>query len=230
MSQYTPAYQLMHSGGRVTSASTIVPLLMQNFSPSTVLDVGCGTGEWLAEFIRHGVQVTGIDGPWVDMERLAIPSERFITLDLGEAPVPAAESVDLTLCLEVAEHLSSERADRLVGELTASAPVVVFSAAIPEQGGVGHINERPQSYWVERFAGHGYHADDMVRRAVWDNRDVNWWYPQNVLVYSRDGASQWLPWDVVHPRCFEFALGQERRGTTALRSLGRALARRLAGR
>jgi SAM-dependent methyltransferase len=230
MSHYTPTYQLLHSAGRATSASTIVPLLMQRYAPSTVLDVGCGTGEWLAEFVRHGAEVTGIDGPWIDPKRLAIPSDRFVTVDLGEAPIPGARSFDLTVCLEVAEHLNSERADRLVGELTASAPVVVFSAAIPAQGGVGHVNERPQSYWVQQFARHGYHPDDMVRRAVWDNPDVDWWYPQNALVYSRDGGGHCLPWDVVHPRCFEFALGQERRGSTALRSVGRALARRLAGR
>jgi SAM-dependent methyltransferase len=230
MSDYTSAYQRAHSSGRVTSASAIVPLLLQRFSPSTVLDVGCGTGEWLAEFIRHGVEVTGIDGPWVDRDDLAIPADRFVSVDLGRGSLPAGQSVDLTICLEVAEHLSSDRADRLVGELTGSAPVVVFGAAIPHQGGVGHVNERPQSHWVERFGGHGYHADDMVRRAVWDDHDVDWWYPQNVLVYIRDGATQWLPWDVVHPRCFEFALGQERRGSTALRSVARAVARRVAGR
>jgi SAM-dependent methyltransferase len=230
MSDYTPAYQATHRRGRVTSAAVIVPLLIERFSPSTVLDVGCGTGEWLAEFMRHGAEVTGLDGPWLDRGALAIPADRFTPVDLGQLPLPARLSVDLTLCLEVAEHLGPERADRLVGELTATAPIVVFSAAIPHQGGIGHVNERPQSHWVEQFGRRGYHPDDMIRRAVWDDRDVEWWYPQNVLVYRRDGASRSLPWDVVHPRCLEFALGQERRGSAALRSVARAVSRRVAGR
>ncbi|WP_306343104.1 methyltransferase domain-containing protein, partial [Escherichia coli] len=41
----------------------IVPIIMNYFSPSSVIDIGCGTGNFLAEFKKFGVKdVLGVDG------------------------------------------------------------------------------------------------------------------------------------------------------------------------
>jgi len=36
---------------------------------------------------------------------------------------------------------------------------VLFSAAIPNQGGTGHINEQWQEYWAEKFYANGFGAE-----------------------------------------------------------------------
>ena len=70
-------------------------------------------------------------------------------------PLRIGRRFDLVNCLEVAEHLDASRADSFVDDLCALGDVVVFSAAIPGQGGTHHVNEQFQSYWQERFRRNG---------------------------------------------------------------------------
>jgi hypothetical protein len=94
---------------------------------------------------------------------------------------------DLAISLEVAEHLPEEAADAFVESLTRLASVVLFSAAAPYQGGEHHVNERWPVYWAERFATHGYLSVDCIRRRIWANPAVEWWYAQNAFLYVERG-------------------------------------------
>ncbi|NJK89370.1 MAG: class I SAM-dependent methyltransferase [Myxococcales bacterium] len=175
-----------------------------------VVDVGCGDGAWLAECSRLGAtQILGVDGAWVPQDILQIPSASFRCRDL-ERPLDLARTFDLAISLEVLEHLPPHAARPFIGELVKLAPMVLFSAAIPGQGGTGHQNEQWQSHWASIFASYGYQAIDAIRPAIWTDEDVPVWYRQNILVYARPPlpnfatslASPML--DVVHPELFEF--------------------------
>jgi SAM-dependent methyltransferase len=160
-----------------------VPLVLELLSPRSVVDVGCGLGAWLVAAIEQGItDVQGIDGPHVDVARLLIPRERFIAADL-ERPVELGRRYDLVISLEVAEHVSASAADTFVASLVKLGPAVLFSAAIPDQGGERHVNEQWPHYWVEKFAVHGYAALDCIRDRIWDHPDVEPWYAQNVFLY-----------------------------------------------
>jgi hypothetical protein len=87
--------------------------------------------------------------------------------------------------LEVAEHLPAECAGALVDSLCRLAPVVAFSAAIPFQGGVHHVNERWPEYWAALFEARGFVVIDCLRRDLWQDERVEWWYAQNLLLYAR---------------------------------------------
>jgi hypothetical protein len=118
---------------------------------------------------------------------------------------------DLAVCLEVAEHLPPERAASFIAELCHLAPVVLFSAAIPGQGGHHHLNEQPIGYWNHQFNTHGYECSGALRWAVWDNPDVENWYRQNLLVathYPENLPGLFdtplaQPYAVVHPILFD---------------------------
>lgn len=163
-----------------SSAQAIATDLIDLFHPSTVLDVGCGEGQWLTEFHHHGCQVTGIDGPHVQP-----PDGEFVAQDL-EDPMPPGQ-YDLAVTLEVAEHLSPARAPSFVAELCNLAPTVVFSAAIPGQGGAGHLNEQWPGYWADLFAEHDYHGTGALRARYWTNPAIQPWYRQNLLVFGNLG-------------------------------------------
>jgi SAM-dependent methyltransferase len=188
-----------------SSAGRVVPVLQQLYAPTSVLDVGCGLGHWLAAFRSRGVSdVLGLDGSYVPVQRLAIPASAFKVVDLQHPP-ELERRFDLALCLEVGEHLPAESADALVRLLVAASDTVVFSAAVPGQGGQHHINEQWQSYWARIFGQHGYRPLDDVRRALWDDPDVQPYYLQNCLTYvPADVATgrQVDLVDVVHPRLF----------------------------
>jgi hypothetical protein len=110
------------------------------------------------------------------------------------------------MSLEVAEHLPVERASGFVADLVRLAPAVLFSAAIPAQGGIDHVNERWQSWWADHFAIHGYAARDVIRPLIWDDDRVAVWYRQNTILYVRDAEPTNTILDVVHPRTLEKGL------------------------
>jgi SAM-dependent methyltransferase len=173
-----------HRTGSRRSAEIVVPLLVDLLRPRSVVDFGCGTGEWLAAFLSAGVvDILGIDGDYVDRGRLAIPAEKFRAHALAE-PLELGRRFDLALCLEVGEHLPVDAAPQLVSSLVAAAPLVLFGAAIPDQRGEGHVNEQWQEWWAARFAETGLVPVDVLRRALWRDERVEWWYVQNTFLYG----------------------------------------------
>ena len=217
--RYDSAYFRVKAAGERTSAEVIVPLLMSLLEPRSVCDIGCSQGIWLAVFKEHGVErVVGIDGDYVERDELQIDAREFVAADLQRG-VPEVGRFDLAISLEVAEHLLPEAATPLVDGLVALAPAVLFSAAIPGQGGRGHVNEQWPDYWSELFARHGYVPIDCIRDRVWLERSVNVWYRQNTLLFadrslveSREGLreaharSGERPLAVVHPLILQAAL------------------------
>lgn len=165
------------------SAQQVVPIVVELVHPSSVVDVGCGTAAWLAAFRSAGIEkVTGVDGDYVNRSQLEIPQELFVSADLTK-PLKLPARFDLAVCLEVAEHLPPQAAPVLVESLCNLAPVILFSAAIPHQGGNNHINEQWPEYWQALFADHGYRAIDCLRMRFWQNPSVAWHYAQNMMFF-----------------------------------------------
>ena len=182
---YERDYFIARQHGWTASAAAVVPVLLALFAIRSVVEVGCGTGNLLAAFRRLGVaDVLGLDGPNVPRDLLCIPPETVRTWALDQlAPLP--RQFDLACSLEVAEHLPQAAAEDFVRLLATAAPVVLFGAAIPGQGGPGHVNEQRQSWWADLFAQHGYVPVDCIRPAVWAVPGMEWYYAQNILVYCR---------------------------------------------
>jgi hypothetical protein len=180
-------YQALREGAR-RSAQATVPLVMQWVAPRKVIDVGCGEGTWLSVFRDQGVtDICGVDGDYVDRNRLQIPVNCFLPRDLAQ-PLQLTRRFDLAISLEVAEHLPAECAETFVASLANLAPIVLFSAAAPYQGGAQHVNEQWPAYWAERFAVHDYLPVDCLRRSLWSRDDVEWWYAQNLFFYVARAA------------------------------------------
>ena len=208
MQQYDPGFYAFIRDGSRRSAEIIAPLIMRILHPKSVLDVGCGQGIWLNEFVQNGVDdILGVDGDYVSKDELAIRPEQFSALNL-EQGLDLGRRFDLVMSLEVAEHLGADAADRFVASLVRHSSCVLFSAAIPEQGGTSHVNEQWPSYWIERFAEHGYRPWDF-RAMLWGNAQIDHWYAQNMLLFIKEGVegdfpglseiSERQPLDLVHP-------------------------------
>lgn len=184
------------------AADRVVPWLMEQVGPGTVLDVGCGLGTWAAVFGEHGCEAWGVDTEEVPPDLLAIPHARFRVVDL-EMPLQSMGRFDLAVCLEVMEHISADAGDRLVRFLTETADTILFSAAVPGQGGSNHVNEQWPAYWQARFRRYGFDFDDAVRWRFWDDEEVDWWYRQNMVLARRCPRPLEDVQSVVHPRCLE---------------------------
>ena len=169
----------------VNSAEALVPLIIDLLHPKSVVDVGCAAGTWLAVYRRLGVpDIFGVDTGYAKTDMMEIPADLFLAQDL-ENPFRLSRTFDLVTSLEVAEHLPEKSAGDFVDSLVRLGPVILFSAAIPFQGGSHHLNEQWPEYWGERFAARGYVPVDCLRVKLWDNPAVAWWYAQNLILYVK---------------------------------------------
>ncbi len=166
----------------IKSARGIVPYIIEAIHPSSVIDVGCGIGAWLREFQLE--DMLGVEGTWVNDKKLLVPKEKLVNHDLNK-PLRLPRRYDIALCLEVGEHLPESSSKNLVKTLTDASNIVVFSAAIPHQGGNHHVNEQFPEYWCAFFRERGYVPVDYLREKIWYNMDVNFWYSQNTVFYVK---------------------------------------------
>jgi hypothetical protein len=156
--------------------------------------------------------VVGVDGDWVKSIELKIASDRFVAVDLSRS-FDIGRRFDLVMSLEVAEHLPETASRTFVQSLARHGDVVLFSAAVPNQGGTAHVNEQWPSYWMERFADLGYSSFDCIRTQIWDEKHVDPWYAQNIFLFANQaGVARWpelrsaaelhqaRPIHIVHPR------------------------------
>ena len=198
---YTPAFFDDLARDTRESAQAVVPVVNKLLQPASVLDVGCGVGVWVAEWGSAGVSdVLGIDGNYVDRTALRVPLDKFAPVDLRQS-FSLGRKFDLVQTLEVAEHLEEAHADTFVESLARHSETILFSAAIPGQGGTHHVNEQWPSYWAEKFAKAGYTAYDIIRPRIWSDPKIKVFYRQNMLLFARgrvfEGAEARL--DLVHP-------------------------------
>jgi SAM-dependent methyltransferase len=233
---YDRAFYQGHQNGAYQSASIVVPLILSLFPFESVVDLGCGVGPWASRFIENGVpDVIGIDGDYVERSMLCIPQERFFAHDL-RMPIHFNRQFQLAVCLEVAEHLPETRSRGLVQDLVSLAPCVLFSAALPGQGGTDHINEQYLSKWASLFATHDFVALDLIRHQIWNIAEVDWWYRQNMVLFAHrahplaERHASTTALDYIHPKLGE-QWGSFKNLVHALpRALRLAVSRRLHGR
>ncbi|MEI6340788.1 MAG: methyltransferase domain-containing protein [Verrucomicrobiota bacterium] len=215
-----------------SSARTVVPLVLRLLPSRSVVDVGCGSGTWARAYMEAGCDVLGIDGEVVGHHQLLIPAERLERRDLAQ-PFDLGRRFDLVNCLEVAEHLDASRGPSFVADLCKLGDVVVFSAAVPGQGGTHHVNEQWPSYWIPLFERQGFTPIDCFRWQIWDRDEVAWWYVQNLFAFVRttrlpdyplaSGASRPLPVNLVHPRAYVRATVPSQMSPRMLKEVVRAL-------
>jgi hypothetical protein len=101
---------------------------------------------------------------------------------------------DVVVSLETAEHLPEECSAAFVEGLVAHAPsLVIFSAATPYQdlgNNPGHLNEKPLTYWVERFESRGYALSPSLSMKLRSDMAASKlysevaWYLKNILVFT----------------------------------------------
>ena len=223
---YDDAFFDRFSTNSLASAQIILRTVFELVPVRSVVDVGCGEAPWLHTAFELGaVRGVGLDGDYIDRARLFVPADAFRACDLQDgrlaSAVDAGETFDIAICVEVAEHLSATRAASFVAELCGLSDLVVFSAAIPGQGGYHHINEQWPAYWSDLFEASRFACFDVLRPSLWNEVGCEWWYLQNVLLFAKRGSqmeSRLLahgsptsqPMALVHPRKMLSALAELR--------------------
>jgi len=215
---YDESFYSNQKNGSLSSANEIVPILLSYFPETqSVIDFGCGIGTWLSVFEKNGVSnVLGLDGDYVPRNNLLIGADKFQATDLSH-PIKLPKKFDIAISLEVAEHIPEHCADEFVESITSASDIIIFSAAIPGQGGDDHINEQWQTYWAQKFIKKGFILKSDLKNEIWNNEKVEFWYSQNINIYikktvedkyshliNKDDSNSLL--NIVHPRQLELVL------------------------
>lgn len=172
------------------SAAQFVEVVLKYYAPASIVDIGCGAGLYLKEFDKRGIKrLIGLDGSPAASAEFLLDKSRLVIFDLAKK-YNFEKKYDLGLCLEVAEHLRAEDADILVETVTAASDNIIFSAAAVGQGprSIGHINEQPPGYWIEKFQRKNFSYLDSrtaAMRKEMKARGVVWWLVDNLLIFNK---------------------------------------------
>jgi SAM-dependent methyltransferase len=196
------------------SASKILGFLKTIHNFESVVDLGCGVGTWLYSAKEIGAKkIQGFDASKIDPAHLMISSSEFQRFDLN-IPFEATTKFDLGISLEVAEHINATSADTYLELLCTLSPFILFSAAIPGQGGTGHVNEQEPLYWIKKFSNQGFEVFDVIRPKIWNDTEILPWYKQNCFLFVKkdlvptiknevENLEDWKGKYIVHPYFFE---------------------------
>jgi SAM-dependent methyltransferase len=175
-------------GIAATSAPHMVRSLVQEVHPSSVVDVGCGTGQVLMSFRESGV--SAVRGLEYSAAALGMCQQRGLEVKPFDIESNARVDwrADLVVSTEVAEHLPKRCADHYVDLLISIADTVFLTAATPDQGGTDHVNEQPNAYWIEKFRGRSFEYDEatsMRWRQEWLAAGVAGFYCNSAMLFRK---------------------------------------------
>jgi len=204
---YSKLYYKKHQDGSYASAYKILKYLTTFITIESIIDFGCGVGTWCSAAQNLSINnIMGVDQNLYDSSYMLIPNKNYLQRDLQKS-VSLDMKMDLVISVEVGEHIESRYSHVFINTLCQHGDIILFSAALPYQGGTGHINEKPCSYWRDIFSDLDYIAIDCIRGVFWEDDDVEVWYKNNTILYVRDGLqfdilnkiSSSYPIDIIHP-------------------------------
>jgi hypothetical protein len=169
-------------------AFRLAKVLMDTFHPTSVSDVGCATGLYLVPFVAKGIPVYGYELNEEARTRSLLRPEDVWYGDITASPFEPPVT-DISLCIEVMEHIPEADANTAINHLCLTSDIIIFSAAAPGQGGVGHINCQPKAYWVDKFRNNNFFLAPFAANSIIDYMVQGYhmgWLRQNLMVLRRN--------------------------------------------
>jgi SAM-dependent methyltransferase len=185
-SYYEQVEQMEH-----TSMAVLASWIESTLKPRRVVDVGCGPGHLIEALHRGGASVLGLDYSGAARDLVSAKGLPFETFDLTVArPLPGSPW-DLAVCCEVAEHLEARYADVFAQNLASASDTIFLTAAdVGQEGGLNHVNEQPNAYWITKFEERGFILEKdlttQARRTLAERGVVH--YLAKPMIFRRIGS------------------------------------------
>jgi hypothetical protein len=155
----------------------IINIINQN-KPELVYDFGCGYGEYVRDISLLGIEAIGFE---------AYPNKKVYDniqeLDLS-VPVILERSSDISISLEVGEHIPSEFEQIFFDNICNNTKnTVILSWAVEGQGGDGHVNCKNNDYVISEMEKRGFVFDSSILQ-LRKNFDPNHWFYNTLMLFK----------------------------------------------
>ena len=149
----------------------------------SVVDFGCGLGNYVQTFQENNINAIGFDG---NPNTPELTNNLCKVLDLSVS-IKFDEPFDWVMSLEVGEHLPSQFENTFIENLHNNNKYgIVLSWAIEGQGGHGHYNERNNDYIKSKICDLGYINDIESENNL--RKDSTLHYFRNTIMVFRKSA------------------------------------------
>ena len=170
-------------------AKYFVPFIVKEFNPTYVLDVGCGSGQWLDEYRKYNIKTKGVEGSVNAWDVMSEETKEVVTKwDLRDTIEEEDYTIDLAQSFEVAEHIEEEYADIFLHNLLKDDPDIVLLTAAPiGQHGFKHVNCQEREYWMTKMKNMGWlFSQDLLHTVIeWGTpKKCPFWWVNNLMVLA----------------------------------------------
>ena len=170
-------------------AKYFVPFIVKEFNPTHVLDVGCGSGQWLDEYRKHNIKTKGVEGSVNAWDVMSEETKEVVTKwDLRDTMEEEDYTIDLAQSFEVAEHIEEDYADIFLHNLLKDDPDIVLLTAAPiGQHGFKHVNCQEREYWMTKMKNMGWlFSQDLLHTVIeWGTpKKCPFWWVNNLMVFA----------------------------------------------
>lgn len=167
---YDDRYFKWHYDATRTYAINTMNWFIKNYKPNSIIDYGCGIGAYLESGLKNNIsKLRGFDiGGDKLIPYIHSSVKNFIEFLDCTQPIET-EKYDCVISLETGEHIEPSGSDSFIDNICNSlnqGGMILFSAAPPGQGGSGHINCQPKSFWIEKFQQRGVYLNEDKTKTI----------------------------------------------------------------
>jgi cyclopropane fatty-acyl-phospholipid synthase-like methyltransferase len=148
---------------------------------NTLVDLGCGTGEYARFFRRHGIDVEAYDGnPYTEQLTGGIGQVK----DLSQ-PFDLQKQFKCVMSLEVGEHIPAEFEQTFLDNIIKhciDGGIIIISWAVPGQDGDGHVNCQTNDYIMQQMQQRGYYLENNLTNQLRKAASL-WWFKNTLMVF-----------------------------------------------
>jgi cyclopropane fatty-acyl-phospholipid synthase-like methyltransferase len=148
----------------------------------TVVDFGCGLGDYAKAFKADGYKVEAYDGN-PNTETLSDGIGKV--LDLSK-PFYLGKKFDVVMSLEVGEHIPKEFEEQFIDNITKHAKKhLIISWAVVGQGGDGHVNCANNDYIIGQIVDRGFKHNAKDSQTIRDAATNASWFSYTIMVFDK---------------------------------------------
>jgi cyclopropane fatty-acyl-phospholipid synthase-like methyltransferase len=159
-------------------ADALLSFLQKN-DVKTLLDLGCGKGNYCSHFIKNNIECDAYDGnPYTEILSNGIGK----VLDLS-SNFSLSKKYDCVLSLEVGEHIPKIYEDTFIKNLcTHTNKWLIVSWAIVGQIGNGHVNCQNNDYIIEKIQQYNFKYSSIHSEFLRNHASLGW-FKNTIMVF-----------------------------------------------